>query len=84
MNIRWLMKWMWVLANARQTLIDAWVSAEDLQWVDFSNMNSLSKLAQKIWPTLLKRNPQIAKQIKESDWLQWKEKQDVVEVIDSI
>jgi hypothetical protein len=44
----------------------------------------LNKLAQKIVPWLLKNNPQIAQQIKDSGWLDWKAKEDVAEIVDSI
>ena len=84
MNIRWVMSWMWMLAWLREKLLKAGVSAKDLQGVDFSNKDSLNKLAQKIVPWLLKNNPQIAQQIKDSGWLDWKTKQDVAEIVDSI
>ena len=84
MNIWNLMKGMWVLSNARETLIKAWVSAQDLQWVDFSDPSSLWNLAAKIMPEVLRKNPQIAEQIKSSWWLEWKQKQEVIEMIDKI
>lgn len=84
MNIRWVMSWMWMLAWLREKLLKAGVSAKDLQGVDFSNKDSLNKLAQKIVPWLLKNNPQIAQQIKDSGWLDWKAKEEVAEIVDSI
>lgn len=84
MNIWWVMSWMWMLAWLREKLLKAGVSAKDLQGVDFSNKDSLNKLAQKIVPWLLKNNPQIAQQIKDSGWLDWKAKEDVAEIVDSI
>lgn len=84
MNIRKMMKAMWFLSNARETLINAWVSPQDLQWVDFSDPTSLSKLAAKVMPEILRKNPNFAKQIKESNLLQWKEKEEVIEVVDNL
>jgi hypothetical protein len=84
MNIWDLMKGMWVLSNAREILIKAWVSAQDLQWVNFSDPTSLWNLAAKIMPEVLKKNPQIADQIKNSWRLEWKQKQEVIEMIDRI
>lgn len=84
MNVWWFMKSMGMLSSIREKLIKAWVNANELQWVDFTDPESLNKLAQKIMPNLLRNNPQIAKQIKESWWLDWKTKEDVAEVIDSI
>jgi len=84
MNIRWVMSGMWMLAWLREKLLKAGVSAKDLQGVDFSNKDSLNKLAQKIVPWLLKNNPQIAQQIKDSGWLDWKAKEEVAEIVDSI
>jgi len=44
----------------------------------------LNKLAQKIVPKLLRENPDVAKQIKESGWLEGKTKEEVVEIVDNI
>ena len=73
-----------MLSSIREKLIKAWVNANELQWVDFTDPDSLNKLAQKIMPNLLKNNPQIAKQIKESWWLDEKTKWEVTEVIDAL
>lgn len=84
MDLRKIAKWMWLLSNARETLIKAWVSAEDLRWIDLTDMSSLSKIAGKIWPVLIKNNPQFAKMIKDTQLIEWKQKEEVVEIIDSI
>lgn len=84
MNIWSVMSGMWMLSWLREKLLRAWISPQDLQWVDFSNKESLNKLAEKIVPKLLKDNPQIAKQIKESWWLEWETKEKVTEIIDAI
>ena len=84
MDMRGFMKSMWMLSSIREKLIKAWVNANELQWVDFTDPESLNKLAQKIMPNLLRNNPQIAKQIKESGWLDGETKQEVAEVIDNI
>ena len=84
MNIWNVMRGMWMLSSIREKLIKAWVNANELQWVDFTDPDSLNKLAQKIMPNLLRNNPQIAKQIKESWWLDEKTKWEVAEIVDSI
>lgn len=84
MDILKVMNGLWLMASMKQKLMNMWIPAKDLEWVDFNNMNSINQLAQKIMPNLLRKNPQIAKQIKESNWLEWKTKEDVAEVIDSI
>lgn len=84
MDILKVMNGLWLTASIKQKLINIWIPAKDLEWVDFNNMNSINQLAQKIMPNLLRQNPQIAKQIKESNWLDWKTKENVAEVIDSI
>lgn len=84
MDLWWIAKKIGLLSNARETLIKAWVSAEDLQWIDLTDMSSLSKIAGKIWPVLIKNNPQFAKMIKETTLIDWKQKEEVVEIVDSI
>lgn len=84
MDILKVMNGLWLTASIKQKLMNMWIHAKDLEWVDFNNMNSINQLAQKIMPNLLRKNPQIAKQIKESNWLDWKTKENVAEVIDSI
>lgn len=84
MNIWNVMRGMGMLSSIREKLIKAWVNANELQWVDFTDPDSLNKLAQKIMPNLLRNNPQIAKQIKESWWLDEKTKWEVAEIVDSI
>ena len=84
MDMRGFMKSMGMLSSIREKLIKNGISAKDLEWVKFDDPESLNKLAEKIMPWLLKNNPQVAQQIKESGLLQWQTKQDVVEVIDSI
>ena len=67
----------------RQKLLQVGISPNDLQWVDFNNMNDLNKLAEKIVPNMLKSNPNIANMIKQNASMLWTEKQkEVCEVID--
>ena len=84
MNIWEVMRWMGLISGIREKLIKAGVSAKDLQGVNFTDPKSLNELAKKVMPNLLKNNPQIAKQIKESWWLDGKVKEDVAEIVDSI
>ena len=84
MDMRGFMKSMGMLSSIREKLIKNGISAKDLEWVRFDDPESLNNLAQKIMPWLLRNNPEVAQQIKESGLLQWQTKQDVVEVIDNI
>lgn len=62
MNILQMLMQFW---NIQWKLQQLWVSPNDLQWVNFSDPNSLEELAKKIMPWLLKNNPQVAQQIKQ-------------------
>lgn len=67
----------------KQKLLQAWISPNDIQWVDFNNMNDLNSLAEKIMPNIIKSNPNIANMIKQNSSLLWTEKQkEVCEIID--
>jgi len=67
----------------RQKLIQVGISPNDMQGIDFNNMNDLNRLAEKIVPNLLKSNPNIANLIKQNSSMLWTEKQkEVCEVID--
>lgn len=55
-----------------------------MEWVDFDSMQSLNQFAARIVPNLLRNNPNVAKQIKESWRLEWDIKKQVDNVIDSI
>lgn len=81
MNILNLMTswWMWWAIKAHLQKIG--ISAKDMEWVDFTNMDSLNQFAQRIVPWLLKKNPEVAQKIKESWRLQGQTKQDVETVI---
>jgi hypothetical protein len=82
MNPLNLMRWLWLLSSLKAKLQNIWVSPKDLEWVDFNDMASLNRLAEKIVPWLLKSNPQAAKMIKESGWLDAKTQEQVNNVID--
>ncbi len=67
----------------RQKLIQVGISPNDMQGIDFNNMNDLNRLAEKIVPNLLKSNPNIANLIKQNSSMLGAEKQkEVCEVID--
>lgn len=67
----------------RQKLIQVGISPNDMQGIDFNNMNDLNRLAEKIVPNLLKSNPNIANLIKQNSSMLWTEKsKEVCEVID--
>jgi len=69
----------------KQKLLQVWISPNDMQGIDFNNINDLNLLAEKIVPKLIKANPNIANLIKQNSSMLGKEKQaEVVEVIDAM
>lgn len=67
----------------RQKLIQAGISPNDMQGIDFNNINDLNKLAEKVMPNIIKSNPSIASMIKSNASMLWEEKQrEVAEIID--
>ena len=67
----------------KQKLLQAWISPNDIQWVDFNNMNDLNSLAEKIMPNIIKSNPNIANMIKQNASMLGADKQkEVTEIID--
>ena len=67
----------------KNILLKNWINPADLQGVDFNSMEQVNKLAEKITPDLIKRNPFIANLIKQNSSMLWADKQkEVVEVID--
>lgn len=75
----WGLKWEFI----KQKLLQMWISPNDIQWVDFNNVNDLNQLAEKIVPNLIKQNPNIKNMIKQNASMLWTEKQkEVCEIID--
>ena len=69
----------------KQKLLQVWISPNDMQGIDFNNINDLNLLAEKIVPKLIKANPNVANLIKQNSSMLGKEKQaEVVEVIDAM
>jgi len=69
----------------KQRLLQAGISPNDIQGIDFNNINDLNLLAEKIAPKLIRANPNIANMIKQNSSMLGKEKQrEVVEVIDAM
>jgi len=67
----------------RQKLLQVGISPNDLQGIDFNNVNDLNSLAEKIVPMLLKNNPMMKNIIKQNSSMLTPEKQkEVAEVID--
>lgn len=67
----------------RQKLIQVGISPNDMQGIDFNNINDLNRLAERIVPNLLKSNPNIANLIKQNSSMLGAEKsKEVCEVID--
>ena len=67
----------------KNILLKNWVNPADVQWVDFNNMEQVNKLAEKITPDLIKRNPFIANLIKQNANIVWDKQEEVVKVIDN-
>lgn len=63
--------------------MQAWISPNDIQWVDFNNINDLNRLAEKIMPWIIKSNPSIKNLIKQNSSMLGAEKsKEVCEIID--
>lgn len=70
-----------VLKNA---LLKQWIEPHKLEGVDFNNIDQINKLAEQIWPELVKRNPFIASLIKQNSAMMGDKGKDVVEVINNV
>lgn len=67
----------------KQKLLAAGISPNDIQWVDFNNINDLNTLAEKIMPNIIKSNPNIKNMIKQNASMLGADKQkEVTEIID--
>jgi len=67
----------------KQSLLKIWISPNDIQWIDFNNIQDLNKLAEKVVPNLIKTNPMVANMIKQNASMFWADKQkEVAEIID--
>ena len=79
MSFLWWLKW----DILRNKLIQAGISPNDIQWVDFNNINDLNRLAEKIMPWIIKSNPSIKNLIKQNSSMLGAEKsKEVCEIID--
>lgn len=81
MQFFWGLKWEFI----KQKLLQAGISPNDIQGIDFNNINDLNLLAEKVAPKLIRANPNIANMIKQNSSMLGAEKQrEVVEVIDAM
>lgn len=83
MNFLQMMLWL-NAASMKQKLLQMGVPESDLQGVNFSDMNSLNQLAEKIVPTMLKNNPNMKNFVKQNSSFFWNRKDEVVEVVDKL
>lgn len=70
--------------SMKQKLLQMGVSENDLQGVNFNDMNSLNQLAEKIVPTMLRNNPNMKNFVKQNSSFFWNRKDEVVEVVDKL
>ena len=68
----------------KQKLLQMGVPESDLQGVNFSDMNSLNQLAEKIVPTMLKNNPNMKNFVKQNGAFFGDRKEEVVEIVDKL
>ena len=78
------MAWLGLTWSLKTKLLKMGVSEQDMEGVDFWNIDSLNKFAERIVPKLLRNNPRAKEQIKGCNWLEGATKQNVTEVIDSL
>lgn len=68
----------------KNKLIALGIDSSKLQWVDFTNIQQLNKLAEDIMPGLIKSNPNIANMIKQNSSILSPEKQkEVTKALDN-
>ena len=68
----------------KNKLVALGIDSSKLQWVDFTNIQQLNKLAEDIMPGLIKSNPNIANMIKQNSSILSPEKQkEIANVIDN-
>ena len=81
------MQFFWGLKGEfiKQKLLQAGISPNDIQGIDFNNINDLNLLAEKVAPKLIRANPNIANMIKQNSSMLGADKQrEVVKVIDAM
>ena len=83
MNFLQMMLWL-NGASMKQKLLQMGVPESDLQGVNFSDINSLNQLAEKIVPTMLKNNPNMKNFVKQNGAFFGDRKEEVVEVVDKL
>ena len=67
----------------KNIVLKAWVQPKDVEWVNFSDVNSINAFAEIVWPQLIKSNPIIAGMNKQNANMLWADKaKEVAEVID--
>ena len=68
----------------KNKLIALGIDSSKLQWIDFTNIQQLNKLAEDIMPGLIKSNPNIANMIKQNSSILSPEKQkEVTQALDN-
>lgn len=84
-NLLQMLMGMWNFSGMKEKLMQLWVPQEKLQNVNFSDINSLNKLAQEIMPWLLAGNKDMANKIKGAASMLGADKQkEITDVIDVI
>lgn len=82
-NLLQMLMGMWNFSGMKEKLVQLWVPKETLQDVNFSDINSLNQLAQKIMPGLLANNKELANKIKGAATMLWADKaKEVSDIID--
>lgn len=66
----------------KQKLLQIWISPNDMQGIDFNNMQDLNLLAEKIMPKIIESNPNIKQMIKQNASMFGERQKEVCEVID--
>ena len=83
MNLLQMLMSVWNFSGMKDKLLQLWVPPEKLQNVNFSDINSLNKLAQDIMPGLLAGNKDLANKIKGAASMLGSDKQkEISDVID--
>ena len=70
--------------SIKNKLIQMWIPENEMQGVNFNDMNSLNQFAEKIVPTMLKNNPNMKNFIKQNKNFFWNRQDEVIEVVDKL
>lgn len=70
--------------SIKNKLIQMGIPENEMQGVNFNDMNSLNQFAEKIVPTMLKNNPNMKNFVKQNSSFFWNRKDEVIDIVDKL